>query len=161
MGGIAVRVYGIPRPTYDVDITAAMTREALPDVYEAVEDAGYTVPETYRSGWLDNVAGMPVVKFRLYLTGHGVDVDLFIAETAYQQELLRRRRREPIDGFSAWFATPEDLILLKLIAGRARDQADIMDIRFVQGQLDEEYMTHWASVLGVSESLERLLDEPL
>lgn len=30
MGGIAVRVYGIPRPTYDVDFTA--WREYLPSI---------------------------------------------------------------------------------------------------------------------------------
>lgn len=161
MGGIAVRVYGIPRPTYDVDFTAAIPRDSLPDFYDAVEDAGYTVPETYRSGYVDQIAGMPLVKFRLNLEGRGVDVDMFIAETVYQKEVLHRRRREVINGLSAWLVTPEDLILLKLVAGRPRDHADISDIRFVQGELDEDYMRGWAGELGVGESLEELLREPL
>ena len=161
MGGIAVRVYGIPRPTYDVDIMASVPRDALDGLYDAVEQAGYTVPETYRSGLLDEVAGMPLVKFRLYLDDHGVDVDLFLAETAYQRELLRRRRREAINDVSAWLASPEDLILLKLIAGRPRDYADIADIRFVQGQLDEDYLRQWARELGVQDALERVLGEPM
>ena len=160
MGGIAVRVYGIPRPTYDVDFTAAIPRDKLPQFYELVEKAGYTVPEAYRSGWVDQVAGMPVVKFRLYLEGQGVDVDLFLAETLYQQELLRRRRREEIDGVTAWLVSPEDLILLKLVAGRPRDRADIGDVRFVQGELDETYMRQWAVELGVAVALEQLLADP-
>lgn len=161
MGGIAVRVYGIPRPTYDVDLTVAVPREALPDLYDAMEQAGYTVPETYRTGWLDQVAGMPLVKFRLYLQDHGVDIDLFLAETTYQQELLQRRRLEEINGTSAWLASPEDLILLKLIANRPRDLADVADIRFVQGELDEGYLRQWAAELGISDRLEQVLSEPM
>ena len=30
MGGLAVRVYGIPRATYDVDFTITLAREQLP-----------------------------------------------------------------------------------------------------------------------------------
>jgi hypothetical protein len=85
MGGIAVRVYGIPRATYDVDFTAAIERDRLSSIYDAIEQRGYTVPEAYRTGWVDEVAGMPVVKFRLYLEERGVDVDLFLAETPFQQ----------------------------------------------------------------------------
>lgn len=161
MGGIAVRVYGIPRPTYDVDFTAAIPRDALPDLYAAVERAGYTVPESHRRGWIDQVAGLPLVKFRLYLEGRGVDVDVFLAETAYQRDVLRRRRREQINGVAAWLVSPEDLILLKLIAGRPRDRADIGDIRFVQGTLDEAYMRRWGADLGVGQTLDEVLREPI
>ena len=31
MGGLAVRIYGIPRPTFDVDFTVALERDRLPD----------------------------------------------------------------------------------------------------------------------------------
>ena len=31
MGGWAVRMYGLPRPTYDVDFTVAIERERLPE----------------------------------------------------------------------------------------------------------------------------------
>ena len=58
MGGIAVRIYGIPRATHDIDITLALDRKRLPDLYEAVRALGYTVPEEYASGWVDQVAGM-------------------------------------------------------------------------------------------------------
>jgi hypothetical protein len=53
MGGLAVRVYGMPRATYDIDFTLAIRREDLGGLYRAVEDLGYTVPEAYATGWVD------------------------------------------------------------------------------------------------------------
>ena len=160
MGGIAVRMHGIPRPTHDVDFTVAIDRKRLPDLYQSVRDLGYTVPEQYATGWVDRVAGMPVVKVRLYLEGRGVDIDIFLAESSFQEQLLARRRREQIDDLSVWIATPEDLILLKLLSHRPRDIADIGDILFTQGRLDEAYLHHWAGQLGVVDELERVLAEP-
>jgi hypothetical protein len=159
MGGIAVRVYGIPRPTYDIDFTLAVPRERLPELYAAIGRAGYTVPEEYAGGWVDQVAGMPLVKFRLYLQGRGVDIDLFLAESAFQEQLLARRRRETLDGLSVWLVSPEDLVLLKLLAARPRDLADISDVLFTQGHLDESYLRAWADRLGTREKLEAILAE--
>ena len=124
MGGIAVRAFGIPRPTYDLDFTLAIDRTRLADLYQAVARLGYTVPEPYLQGWVDQVKGLPLVKFRLYLASRGVDIDVFLAESPYQQEVLARRRREAVQGQAVWLVSPEDLVLLKLFAGRPRDIAD-------------------------------------
>jgi len=159
MGGIAVRVYGIPRATHDIDFTLALERGRLRDLYQALSDLGYTVPETYTAGWVDRVAGMPLVKARLYLEGWGIDIDLFLAESPFQEQILARRRREELDGFPVWFVSPEDLVLLKLLSHRPRDIADIGDILFTQGELDEDYMHDWARQLGLDEELERVLEE--
>ncbi len=159
IGGIAVRAYGIPRPTFDVDFTLAASREKLPEVYAAVEDKGYTIPESYQTGWVDSVAGMPLVKFRFYIQDQGVDADIFLAETAYQRELLNRRRLIETPDGNCWLASPEDLILLKLLASRPRDLVDVQDVLFTQGQLDEAYMQTWATRLGVEETLRDALSQ--
>lgn len=160
MGGLAVRVYGIPRPTYDVDFTVAIARDHLPALYQELRTLGFTIPEQYDTGWVDCVAGMSVVKIRRYLKGLGVDVDVFLAESEFQNELLGRRRCEQIDDMEIWFVSPEDLVLLKLISHRPRDMSDIADVLFTQGQLDEAYLRHWAGELGVVDELERVLAEP-
>jgi hypothetical protein len=157
MGGLAVRVYAIPRPTYDVDFTVLIERDRLPAFYAAGESLGYTVPEAYKTGWVDMVANMPVVKLRLYIGQQGVDVDFFLAESAYQKEVIRRRQLHKIDELDAQFVSPEDLVLLKLIAARPRDHGDVADVLFTQGQLDERYLRHWAAELGVSAGLEAAL----
>jgi hypothetical protein len=157
MGGIAVRIYGIPRPTYDIDFTIALDRARLPILFQSARDAGYTVPEEYVGGWIDQIAGMPLIKLRVYLHERGIDIDIFLAESPFQKELLARRREARLNDSTAWFVSPEDLILLKLIAGRPRDIADVDDILFTQGPLDQDYMRSWAHQLGVVASLEKAL----
>lgn len=159
IGGLAVRAYGIPRPTFDVDFTLALSREGLSELYAAIEEHGHSVLESYRAGWVDEVAGMPLVKLRTYIQGHGVDVDIFLAETPFQLEILRRRKlAETIDG-DLWLASPEDIILLKLMAYRTKDQNDVQDVLFAQGQLDEVYLRHWAEELSVTTRLNEVLEK--
>ncbi len=160
MGGVAVRYYGIPRPTYDVDFLVAIDRDQLPKLYHAAEVSGYTVPEAFLNGWIDVVGGMPLVRLELFVGAKCVDVDLFLAESAYLQEILRRRRLEQMEGVNVWLVTPEDLILLKLMSHRPRDVADIGDIRFAQGPLDESYMRMWADRMGIRPLLEQVFAEP-
>ena len=166
MGGFAVRAHGVPRPTYDVDFTLALDRDELPRLYEDLEQAGYTVAEPYWKGWVDEVGGMPIVKFRLYVKNQSIDADVFLAESEYQRELLRRRTFlsdfEDVPNVSQIpVVTAEDLVLLKLMANRPRDYSDVIDVRFMSGQLDEAYMRRWAAELGIADRLEAVLAEPM
>ena len=56
--------------------------------------------------------------------------------------------------FICGLVSPEDLVLLKLLAGRPKDFVDVGDILFIQGQLDQEYLHRWATQLGISSALE-------
>jgi hypothetical protein len=159
MGGLAVRVYGIPRATFDLDFTLSLPRDDLPRLYDLLEARGYTVPEAYRKGWLDVISGPPLVKYRLLAAGRTIDLDFFLAESEFQKSVLSRKRRERVNGCLVWLVSPEDLILLKLIAGRARDMADIADVLFTQGQLDRPYMERWASELGVRDKFDQIWRE--
>ncbi len=154
MGGIAVRLHALPRPTFDVDFTAAIARDALPDVYRAAEEIGFTIPAAQASGWIDTVRGLPVVKFQWFVGSRAIDVDVFLSETPFQNQLLKRRQRIVVEG---WFVTAEDLIVLKLLASRPKDRVDVSDILFVQGTLDEAYLRRWAAMLGIAVELEDAL----
>ncbi len=154
MGGLAVRVHGIPRPTYDVDVQMTVSPSQLQGFFQAAEDRGYEVPDAYRAGWRDTVGGMPLVKAKTYVSApHMIDIDIFINDTPFQAVVMERRQRVPFEGRELWFVTAEDLILLKLLADRPRDHGDVADVIFVQGQLDEPYMQRWASHLGITQRL--------
>jgi Nucleotidyl transferase AbiEii toxin, Type IV TA system len=159
MGGLVVRAYSIPRATEDIDLTLAMGRDRLPELYDALEELDYAVPEPYKSGWVDQVKRMHLVKLKRYVGGHGIDVDLFLAESPYQEEILQRRRLADVEGRQLWIASPEDLVLLKLISGRPRDLIDVADVFFTQGQMDVQYMRRWAAELDIERQLERALAE--
>ncbi|HQU43703.1 MAG TPA: hypothetical protein PK867_12885 [Pirellulales bacterium] len=67
MSGIAVRAHGIPRPTQDIDFTVSVERNRLPELFDQARLLGYEVPEAYASGWVDQVAGMPLVRVARYV----------------------------------------------------------------------------------------------
>lgn len=157
MGGIAVRAHALPRPTYDVDFTLAISRAQIGGLFEAVEELGYSIPTAYEGGRVDQVGGMPLVKIRLYLDGKGIDADVFLAETDFQREVISRRITCMVEGMQVSLVTAEDLILFKLIASRPRDLIDVQDVLFTQGDLDEAYMRRWAGELGVAAKLEEVL----
>ncbi len=135
-----MRVHGIPRPTHDVDFTIALPRPSLAVFYYHATQKGFTVPDVYETVWVYQVAGMPLVKLRMSLETHGVDVDIFLAKSKFQQSLLSRRQTHDYEGRNIAFVRPEDLILLKLIANRPRDLSAAADVFFGQGQLDETYL---------------------
>jgi hypothetical protein len=117
MGGMAVRIHALPRPTFDVDFTAAIPREALPQLYHAAETLGFAVPPAQTTGWIDTVCGLPVIKFQLIMAERAIDVDVFLAESPLLQEVLKRRRRHAAEQLQAWFVTAEDL--LPVLHGRS------------------------------------------
>ena len=158
LGGFAARAHGIPRPTWDVDFAIGIDREKLPDLFEAAESFGYVVPAAYRAGWVDAVQGMPIVKFGIAISDRSVDIDIFLAESSFLKSALARRQRAEInENLSVAVVSPEDFIVLKVLAGRPRDAIDIQDVLFMQGELDRAYMKHWATRLGVQENLEEAL----
>jgi hypothetical protein len=159
IGGMAVRTHGISRPTHDLDMLVALRPGELTPLFDAVEAVGFTVDDHYRSGWVDRVADMPLVKVRRYLGAQSLDVDIFLSECAFQESALRRAQLADVDGFKGRVISPEDLILFKLQTPRHRDLGDIIDVLFMQGQLDEAYLRHWAERLGVLDKLEQALKE--
>lgn len=83
-----------------------------------------------------------------------------MAKTAFETEVIRRAVPVEISGVAVPVATPEDLIVYKLIADRPRDRDDIGAIRRTQAragrELDRDYIERWARFRGVSDRLEAL-----
>lgn len=159
MGGWAVRAHGLPRPTYDVDVTVAIDRDKLPTLFARIDALGYDVGDQDLGGWLDSVADMPLFKASTFVDGRTLVADIFIAENEFQESIIARRQRGSIDGVSTWLVTPEDLILLKLVADRVRDRADVLDVLTMNPKLDDAYLNLWATRLGVTDRLATARDE--
>jgi hypothetical protein len=159
MGGLAVRLYGLPRATYDVDVIATLSREVVPRLLDSAEAAGLHFPDSQRAGWIDSVRNFAVVKFQSFVEQRFIDIDVFLVESPFQRSVLERRQLVSSGGWTAWFVSAEDLILLKLLAGRRKDLADVADILLVQVQLDLAYLRDWAGRLSLTSALEAALRE--
>jgi hypothetical protein len=79
------------------------------------------------------------------------------AETDFQHHVFNAPATSSSGRDGRLVCHPEDLILLKLLAGRPKDRIDVGDILFIQGQLDEAYLREWASRLGVADLLNEML----
>lgn len=156
MGGMATRIWGLPRSTFDVDLTVALDPDALSRFSVRLEDAGFVVPEPHRKGFADTLKGMGKFSFHDYAFSPPILVDCFLPTTTYQRKAISRRREVELEARKVWVISPEDLILHKLVASRPRDLIDIDDVLLIQGDaVDRAYLRQWAAALGVS----ALLDE--
>lgn len=157
VGGVAVHIHGLPRPTWDVDLVVQLSDEQAARLMDAAEEEGFLVDENARHGWRDTLQQMPMLKFKTYVEDGTVDVDLFLSETEFLKKVIDRRVSVESPELTAEVITPEDLILMKLLAHRNKDLADIDDIFFVQGQLDVAHLRLWADRLNVRSRLEAFL----
>jgi len=139
MGGFAVGHWGLPRPTYDVDVAIAVDRDVLVELLDAYEEDGFSVDEAFRSGFADTLAGMRKVGLGLFDEGSVWRVDLFLATTDFVRSAVARRTTTEMDGRRVSVVSAEDLLLFKLLANRAKDRADIEDLLLVCGELDRAY----------------------
>jgi hypothetical protein len=149
IGGQAVLVHGEPRLTRDIDITLGVSVDGVGQVVSAVAAVPLTplvdpesfVRETYVLPCQDPQSGLRV--------------DLVFSDSAYEQQAIARSRSVKLAGQDVRFATAEDLIIHKLIAGRPRDIEDVRGIIGRNARLDATLIRR---VLGEFEqTLERSL----
>lgn len=134
VGGHAANVYRREsRFTMDVDLLVALGTQSMSDVAAAFVAHHWTVKSIVPEGWLLRVAHAEF--------GH---MDVIASETPYQEEALRRSRVVELgQGRSAHVLSPEDVIVHKLIADRAKDDADIEDILRADVSLEWDYLDKW------------------
>jgi predicted nucleotidyltransferase len=95
-------------------------------------------------------------------------VDLLIAKTPFEEQVLRRAVRIEIGPRAVPIASPEDLIVYKLLADRPRDREDIRAVLRTQARagrsLDWRHVGQWAAFWRITDRLQRLrsqiTDEP-
>ena len=160
MGGIVVSICGVPRATYDLDVTLNADRAKVEAFLKVAVEAGFTVDPPFERGFRDVLSGMEKLRLEWWTSGsRRIEVDVFLVTTPYQKAAFERRVRARIDGREAWVLTPADLILHKLVAGRPKDRADIQNLLMTQGVPDPEHLRAWAQRLGVEAALATALTE--
>lgn len=148
IGGEGVNFWTLPRFTEDFDLTVAAQVDGVFGLVGALETQGYHIvriqEEHSRSGpafvRLTHDDGLP-------------SVDLIVAKTDYQDLVISRATQSESGVLPV--ATPEDLIVLKLIANRSIDHRDIFILMEAQS-IDWAYVEEWARVWQVADTLGEL-----
>lgn len=148
VGGHAANVYRREsRFTMDVDLLVALGSQSMGDVAAAFIAHDWTVKSMDPEGWLLRVSHAEF--------GH---LDVIASETPYQEEALRRSRVVELGhGRSAPVLSPEDVIVHKLIADRAKDDADIEDILQADLALEWDYLDRWIDAWQLRGRYERII----
>ena len=149
IGGQAVLVHGEPRLTRDIDVTLGVGLDRLEVVVAAARFLGLELlvdPQEFTPQTL-------VLPCRD--TPSGVRVDFILSHSVYERQAIERAKAVALGGYPVKFATAEDLVVHKVLAGRPRDLEDARLVLLKNPGADREYVRGWLS------QFEGVVDEPL
>jgi predicted nucleotidyltransferase len=155
VGGMAASLRGQPRVTADVDMVIGI------DVGRALVLANRLEGTNFRP-LFDNVAEVVERSFILPLRHRStnVKVDLALALSGFEQGAIDRAESLNISGSIVSVITAEDLVIMKVLAGRPQDEQDLRGIVAAQREsLDWDYCLRTAKEL--SEALGQDLVGPI
>jgi hypothetical protein len=142
-GAQAVTIWGRPRMSADIDLTADIADP--PDRFvAAMLEAGFglRVPD-----WEGLFARTRVLLF--LHRGSQIPLDIVVAGPGLEQEFLDRAVRVSMPGLVIPVISPEDLVITKILASRSKDVEDVRGILKERG--DELDLNRVRSVLGMLE----------
>lgn len=163
-GSLAAALHGVARSTLDTDLVADLKLDQADAFVQALDPAFYVDLEMIQDAIRHRGSFNIIHRETLF------KVDIFIKKQRPFEQVQLDRRIEQIIAVDpqrlAYVCTPEDIILAKLewyrMGGEVseRQWRDVLGVIAVQGErLDSTYLRHWAAELGVSDLLERALDE--
>jgi hypothetical protein len=117
IGGHAVNAWLEPRFTSDIDVTVVANAKELESLSSTLRQAGFDIVRQYGA---DQPSGPDFIRFAN--ADASVVLEIQVAKTALQHSVVSRAMSS---ASGARVATPEDLLVLKLIAYRSKDRIDL------------------------------------
>ena len=148
IGGQAVQLYGEARMTQDIDITLGIGTEGLARVMDVCRACGLNIRTNAPEELVRDTMVLPAIEEKT-----GIRVDLVFSLTGYERQAIERGRLVELGGTKVRFASLEDLIIHKLVAGRPRDIEDVRIILARNPGFDRAYTELW--LRRFSETLSR------
>lgn len=153
VGGLAIQAWGRARQTKDVDLLLLADAAHRESVLQNARAHGLSPDPVHPEVRIEGVTIL-----RLLYTdpkyGLTIHVDLMEAGTPFLEAVVGRAIRARVQGEDLRLATCEDLVLMKLAAGRPIDRVDATELMRVNaGSLDRGYLRAQAKTLGLDADL--------
>jgi hypothetical protein len=161
MGGLALARYKHFRATRDVDILIGVTGTNVQSLLDLLATSGVMPKRSPPVRALGNLQ-IAQLSYEPPETFVEVQVDLLLADSAFHQKALARRvpMSTGLDRTPVWVLSCEDLIIVKLMAGRTIDLADAVSLlQLNAATLDQQYLARWTETLGLKNEWFRIQKE--
>lgn len=131
-GAQAAVAYGRPRMTADVDAVVELTAAGPRDLLTALAEGAFEPRFPLSDELLADVRLLPMVH-----APTSMPLDLVMAGPGLEQEFLARARMVDVGGVEVPMISVEDLIAVKVLAGRRKDFEDVRGVLTEQqGRVD-------------------------
>ncbi len=154
VGGYAVAAWGKLRATRDVDLLCEV--KDLDSLKLSMQSEGLVFE--HRVGDVDDPIS-DVIRINVSSGEDVYDIDLLAGIRGAPAGLLQRARTVQIEKLTLKVASPEDMIILKLLAGSALDLEDARGILRVQNQNLDRSLLHQICTSPLKNDLANLLIE--
>jgi len=139
IGGQAVLLYGTPRLTRDIDIILGIDTNKFPLIEDICRKLGLKVLPENPEDFAVETKVLPTEDTHLQIR-----VDFIFSFTPYEAQAIKRTKKVIMDDYPVKFASCEDVIIHKMIAGRAIDNEDVKNILIKnKNSIDIEYIRKW------------------
>jgi hypothetical protein len=138
IGGQAVLLYGEPRLTKDIDITLGIGI----DRWKIIEKAAKSIHLRPLVAKIEDFVKDNMV-FPAIDDKSGIRVDFIFSYSPYERQAIERARGIYFGQTEVKFAALEDVVIHKMIAGRARDIEDVESILLKNPDFDACYIEKW------------------
>jgi Nucleotidyltransferase of unknown function (DUF6036) len=143
IGGQATLLYGEPRLTRDIDVTLGVGLERWTEISQLAEHSAWRLLAD--RNFSERTLVLPCVD-----GASGIRIDFVFSHSPYERQAVEQARQVPMGQAKVRFATPEDLIVHKIVAGRPRDLEDVRGILLREHGLDVSYIDHWLKKFDAS-----------
>ena len=141
IGGQAVLLYGEPRLTRDIDITLGIGPDKFKSVLTLAGRLPLKVLADDTEAFIRKTMVLPLLEEK-----SGIRIDFIFSFSPYEQQAIERAKSVSFNTPEATpvhFASLEDILIHKIIAGRPRDIEDIKSILLKNPAYDAKYVTSW------------------
>jgi hypothetical protein len=138
IGGIAVSLLTRPRTTQDIDVLSLLDESQWKSFVSNGRQFGFEAR-------IQNAIGF-AKKNRVLLLRHiksAVNIDISFGLLPFEEESIQRKIFHQIGSLKIPLPTPEDLIIMKMVAHRPQDMIDVQTLLQTFPKLDRKRVQKW------------------
>jgi hypothetical protein len=154
IGGLAASLLGRPRMTRDVDALVLVEEDNWAEFMAAGAEHGFSLRRDDARAFAREA--------RVLLMRHqksGIDVDIVFGSLPFEKKAVAETTWMDLGGVQAPLPLPEDLIIMKAVAHRPQDLADIEAVLAAHPKLNLRRVRRWVRKFAAALSMPEILHD--